>query len=58
MFSQLFGHTEGKPFPVESSPIILDVTFHFENISLQIFHKIKIERTKLILVFSANIFKH
>ena len=34
MFSQLCGHTEGKPFPVESSPIILDVTFQFENISL------------------------
>ena len=30
MFSQLYGHTEGKPFNLESGLASLDVTFRFQ----------------------------
>ena len=32
MFSQLYGHTEGKPFTPESTLAFLDVTFGFQII--------------------------
>ena len=32
MFSQLYGHTEGKPFTLESSLAFLDVSFGFQII--------------------------
>ena len=38
VFSQLYGHAEGKPFTLESSLAYLDVTFGFQIIFTKISH--------------------
>ena len=63
MFSQLYGHTEVKPFTLESSLAFSDVTFSFKfylqkSLTVIIFHSTKTERANQILVLSANLIEY